>query len=121
MNLISKVGLVNDFDEEGGITTLGLNYEVCFGSLSKGKVISIKIITKSNISFGLPGRDTLNSVFVSIAIAAGASCLIVDVAKVRSAALAADLILGHDRYAMRYINAYRLISSDKKAEGKVKK
>jgi len=72
----------------------------------------------SNISFGLPGRDTLNSAFVSIAIAAGASCLIVDVAKVRSAALAADLILGHDRYAMRYINAYRLISSDKKSRGK---
>ena len=42
----------------------------------------------------------------------------VDVAKVRSAALAADLILGHDRYAMRYINAYRLISSDKKSRGK---
>ncbi len=61
----------------------------------------------SNVSFGLPDRDLLNSAFVAIAIAAGAPCLIVDVAKVRPAVLAADLILGHDKYARRYIEAYR--------------
>jgi 5-methyltetrahydrofolate--homocysteine methyltransferase len=61
----------------------------------------------SNVSFGLPDRDLLNNAFVSIAIAAGATCLIVDVAKVRSAVLSADLILGHDKRARRYIEAYR--------------
>ena len=61
----------------------------------------------SNVSFGLPDRDLLNSAFVAMAIAAGAPCLIVDVAKVRPAVLAADLILGHDKYARRYIEAYR--------------
>jgi 5-methyltetrahydrofolate--homocysteine methyltransferase len=61
----------------------------------------------SNVSFGLPDRDLLNSAFVAMAITAGATCLIVDVARVRPAVLAADLILGRDKYARRYIEAYR--------------
>ncbi len=61
----------------------------------------------SNVSFGLPDRDLLNSAFVAMTIAAGVTCLIVDVARVRPAVLAADLILGRDKYARRYIEAYR--------------
>jgi 5-methyltetrahydrofolate--homocysteine methyltransferase len=61
----------------------------------------------SNVSFGLPDRELLNSAFVVIAAAAGATCLIVDAAKVRSIILAADLVLGRDKRARRYIEAYR--------------
>jgi 5-methyltetrahydrofolate--homocysteine methyltransferase len=61
----------------------------------------------SNISFGLPDRELLNNAFAAMAIAAGASCLIVDVAKVRPIVLAADLVLGRDKRARRYIEAYR--------------
>jgi len=61
----------------------------------------------SNVSFGLPARDLLNNAFVAIAIAAGVTCLIVDVAKVRPSVLAADLTLGHDKRARRYIEAHR--------------
>lgn len=61
----------------------------------------------SNISFGLPDRNLISNAFVAIAIAAGITCLIVDVAKVRPFVLAADVILGTDNYAMRYIKAYR--------------
>jgi len=61
----------------------------------------------SNISFGLPDRELLNNAFAAIAVSAGATCLIVDVAKIRPTILAADLILGRDRYARRYIEAYR--------------
>jgi 5-methyltetrahydrofolate--homocysteine methyltransferase len=61
----------------------------------------------SNVSFGLPDRELVNSAFVVMAIAAGATCLIVDVAKVRSIILAADLVLGRDQRARRYIEAYR--------------
>ena len=61
----------------------------------------------SNVSFGLPDRNLLNNAFVIMAIAAGVTCLIVDVAKVRPAVLAADLILGRDKRARRYIEAYR--------------
>jgi 5-methyltetrahydrofolate--homocysteine methyltransferase len=61
----------------------------------------------SNVSFGLPDRDLLNNAFVVMAVAAGVTCLIVDAAKVRPAVVAADLILGRDKHARRYIGAYR--------------
>jgi 5-methyltetrahydrofolate--homocysteine methyltransferase len=61
----------------------------------------------SNISFGLPDRELLTSVFLGICIAAGLTCPIVDTAKVRPAILAADLVLGKDSYSQRYIKAYR--------------
>jgi len=61
----------------------------------------------SNVSFGLPDRELLNNAFVAMAVAAGATCLIVDVAKVRPIILAADLVLGRDKRARRYIEAYR--------------
>jgi len=60
----------------------------------------------SNISFGLPDRELLNNAFVVMAAAAGMTCLIVDVAKVRPIILAADLVLGRDKRARRYIEAY---------------
>ena len=61
----------------------------------------------SNVSFGLPDRELLNNAFVVMAVAAGATCLIVDVARVRPIILAADLALGRDKRARRYIEAYR--------------
>lgn len=61
----------------------------------------------SNISFGLPDRNLLNSVFLTIAIAMGVNCPIVDIAKIRSAILATDLILNRDKYAKRYVKAYQ--------------
>ena len=65
------------------------------------------ILGASNISFGMPARYLLNDTFIAIAIAVGVTCLIVDVAKTRPTVLAADLILNHDEYARRYIEAYR--------------
>jgi len=61
----------------------------------------------SNISFGLPDRDLINYAFISAVIAAGATSLIVNVAKVRPIVLAADLVLAQDKRARRYIDAYR--------------
>lgn len=61
----------------------------------------------SNISFGLPDRELLNNAFLAMVVAAGATALIVDVAKVRHIILAADLISNRDQHARRYIQAYR--------------
>jgi 5-methyltetrahydrofolate--homocysteine methyltransferase len=61
----------------------------------------------SNVSFGLPDRELLNNAFVVMAVAAGATCLITDAAKVRPIILAADLVLGRDKHARRYIEVYR--------------
>jgi 5-methyltetrahydrofolate--homocysteine methyltransferase len=61
----------------------------------------------SNVSFGLPDRETINGVFLGMAIARGLNCPIVDAAKVQPYIMAADLTLGRDEYAMRYLKAYR--------------
>lgn len=61
----------------------------------------------SNVSFGLPERETINGVFLGMAIMRGLNCPIVDAAKVGHFILAADLALGRDEYAMRYLKAYR--------------
>ena len=61
----------------------------------------------SNISHGLPNRPILNQAYLAMAIAAGLTCPTVDVAQVRLSVLAADLILGRDDYARRFITAYR--------------
>jgi 5-methyltetrahydrofolate--homocysteine methyltransferase len=61
----------------------------------------------SNVSFGLPDRELMNGAFVAMVIAAGITCLITDAAKVRPTVMAADLILGRDKHARRYIGGYR--------------
>jgi len=61
----------------------------------------------SNVSFGLPDREVINLAFLALALMNGVNCPIVDVAKVRPTVLAVDLLLGRDRYARRYIEAWR--------------
>ena len=61
----------------------------------------------SNISHGLPEREILNAAFLTLAIGAGATCPYVNAVKSRQAVLAADLLLGRDRHAMRFIRGYR--------------
>lgn len=61
----------------------------------------------SNISFSLPGREAVNDAFLSIAIAAGVTCPVVNVAKSRKCILTSDLIMGRDKFALRYIKYYR--------------
>jgi 5-methyltetrahydrofolate--homocysteine methyltransferase len=61
----------------------------------------------SNVSFGLPDRETINGAFLAMAIARGLNCPIVDASKVAPYIQATDLALGRDEYAMRYLKAYR--------------
>ncbi len=61
----------------------------------------------SNISYGMPDRLLINSSYLAMTIAAGVTCPVVDVAKVRSSVLATDLLLGKDKRARRYIEAFR--------------
>jgi 5-methyltetrahydrofolate--homocysteine methyltransferase len=64
-------------------------------------------IGASNVSFGMPDRDLLNNAFIAAIMSAGVTCLITDVIKSRSTILAVDLVLGRDKRAMRYVQAYR--------------
>jgi len=61
----------------------------------------------SNVSFGLPDRLTVNQTFLALAIRAGATCSITDPIKLGATVKAADLLLGRDDYAMRYIKYFR--------------
>ena len=65
------------------------------------------VLGTSNISFGLPDRALLNNSFVCMVIAAGVNCHIVNVSQIRPAVLAADLIMGRDNHARRYVGEFR--------------
>lgn len=88
-------------DEKAGLVTLEAIREV------KRELGVNLTLGASNISFGMPDRDVLNGTFLSLAIAAGVTCPIVDVAKVRPVILATDLVLGRDKMARRYIMEFR--------------
>jgi 5-methyltetrahydrofolate--homocysteine methyltransferase len=66
----------------------------------------------SNISFGMPDRSTLNSAWIAMVVEAGGTALIADAAKVMPAILSADLVLGRDRFARRYLDGFRKRSSE---------
>ncbi len=61
----------------------------------------------SNVSYGLPDRETINRAFLPMVIMAGVNCPIVNVARVRDVVLATDLLLGRDEFAMNYIRYCR--------------
>lgn len=88
-------------DSEAGLVTIEAIRKV------KAELRVNLTLGASNISFGLPDRNLINNAFLAMAITAGVTCPIVDVAEVRSIILATDLVLARDKYAMRYIKAYR--------------
>jgi 5-methyltetrahydrofolate--homocysteine methyltransferase len=57
----------------------------------------------SNISFGLPDRESLNIAHMVLSIRNGLTCPIANPEKITSAVRAADLVLGRDDFAMRFI------------------
>lgn len=61
----------------------------------------------SNVSFGLPEREVVNQAFLALGIQAGASCAITDTAKYALFIKAADLLLGRDNYAAKYIKYFK--------------
>jgi 5-methyltetrahydrofolate--homocysteine methyltransferase len=61
----------------------------------------------SNVSFGLPDRQFVNSAFLSLAIQAGVTCSITDPIKLGSSIRATDLLLGKDANSIRYLKYFR--------------
>jgi 5-methyltetrahydrofolate--homocysteine methyltransferase len=62
----------------------------------------------SNVSFGLPARELLNSTFLALSMGAGLSSCIANPAsqRLREAAAAAEVLLARDANAGQYIGAY---------------
>ena len=68
----------------------------------------------SNVSFGLPNRNGINSAFLTMAIAAGLSSAITSPlhAEVMQAVLGADVMMGKDPNCASWIRKYREPSAD---------
>jgi 5-methyltetrahydrofolate--homocysteine methyltransferase len=65
----------------------------------------------SNVSFGLPNRDGINAAFLPMAIASGLTSAITNPlsAEVKAAIMAADVLMGNDEDAYRWIKANRQV------------
>ena len=63
----------------------------------------------SNISFGLPNRDGINSAFLTMAMGAGMTSAITNPLHVEvvKACMGADVMLGHDPDCARWIRRFR--------------
>jgi len=63
----------------------------------------------SNVSFGLPSRDGINSAFLTMAIGAGLTSAITNPLHVEvvKACMGADVMLGHDPDCARWIRRFR--------------
>jgi 5-methyltetrahydrofolate--homocysteine methyltransferase len=63
----------------------------------------------SNVSFGLPNRDGINSAFLTMAMAAGLTSAITNPMHVEviKAVMGADVMLGHDPDCARWIRRFR--------------
>ncbi|HEY8846771.1 MAG TPA: hypothetical protein VIM24_08940, partial [Candidatus Limnocylindrales bacterium] len=74
----------------------------------------------SNVSFGLPNREGINGAFLAMAIASGLTSAITNpiAAGVREAVMAADVLMGNDQDAARWIRAHRVAPPEGEAGGR---
>jgi 5-methyltetrahydrofolate--homocysteine methyltransferase len=74
----------------------------------------------SNVSFGLPNREGINGAFLPMAIASGLTSAITNplLPEVKRAVMAADVLMGNDRDAARWIRAHREPPADGVAGGR---
>jgi 5-methyltetrahydrofolate--homocysteine methyltransferase len=90
------------------VLTVGADQTAAVVSLRTIELVREKLnvavnIGASNVSFGLPDRQTINQAFMAMAIRAGAGCVITDPTKMGATVLASDLLLGRDPYGKRYL------------------
>jgi 5-methyltetrahydrofolate--homocysteine methyltransferase len=74
----------------------------------------------SNVSFGLPNREGINGPFLAMAIASGLTSAITNplLADVRSAIMAADVLMGNDPECGRWIRQHREPVADGEGGGR---
>lgn len=68
----------------------------------------------SNISFGLPDRSAINTMFMVMGVLNGVTCVIIDptVWEMRRAVLIIDMLTGKDEFCMNFISTFREKSSE---------
>ena len=117
----AKLGIpVDDVVIDPLVLTVGADQNASFITLQTIEMVRREFgvnvnIGASNVSFGLPERDTINLAFLSMAIYAGAACAITDPMKYSLHIRATDLLRGRDANAMRYLKYYRAHPPEKAA------
>lgn len=86
--------------------------QACIVTLETIRLIHQKLghnITQgaSNISFGLPDRESLNAAYMALSIYNGLTCPIANPEKITAAVRAADLVLGRDDFAVRFVEYFQ--------------
>ncbi|AUX10156.1 5-methyltetrahydrofolate--homocysteine methyltransferase [Halalkaliarchaeum desulfuricum] len=99
--IIDCAALPLSTDSEAGRTTLD-TMEMVRDELGNSITLGL-----SNVSFELPNREEINSVYLAMAIRAGLNVPIVRAETTKEVALIADLAMGRDDFAKRYLGYYR--------------
>ena len=99
--IIDPVSLPISVNPESGLTTLRA-IELITETL--GNNISLGV---SNVSFEMPRRTEINNVFLSMAIKAGLNAPIVNPSTAAEPIKIADMLVGRDEYATRFLEFYR--------------
>lgn len=111
----SKYGIpIEDIVIDPLAMPIGADSQMVVRTLETIELIADKIgvnmtLGASNVSFGMPDRHTLNSVFLPMAMGAGLTSAIMDARtpQIVTAVKAADLMLGNDEWGMNWISAHR--------------
>jgi 5-methyltetrahydrofolate--homocysteine methyltransferase len=88
--------------ESAGINPKAAETTIKTMQLVKAELGLNLVMGASNISFGLPVRSYVNTVFMALVVSAGLDSAIVNVQTVKPYVLAADLLSGRDPRARRY-------------------
>lgn len=94
------------------VLTIGTDPDAARVTLEAVELITSRLgvninLGASNVSFGMPERHILNQVFLSLAIQAGATCVMTHVARMGLTIRATEVLLGRDPHASRYIRMFR--------------
>ncbi len=86
--------------------------QACIVTLETIKLVHQKLghnitLGASNISFGLPDRESLNASFMAVSILYGLTCPIANPDKITPVVRATDLILGRDDFAVRFVEHFQ--------------
>jgi 5-methyltetrahydrofolate--homocysteine methyltransferase len=92
----------------GAINQAGVQVMHLLGRLKKELKVN-STCGASNVSFGLPAREGISAVFLSMAIGAGLTSAIMNPMHVEivKACMGADVMMGHDPHCERWIKRFR--------------
>jgi 5-methyltetrahydrofolate--homocysteine methyltransferase len=94
------------------VLTVGADQQAALTTLATIRLVRERLgvninLGASNVSFGLPERQTINQAFLALSFSAGANCVITDPGKLAGTILACDLLYGRDAYGKRFLSHVR--------------